>query len=199
VRAAGPLLALGAAALLSSCAATHLVRFDPWRGMPDAVTAQLQGGTLPFSRDEVFRATGEVLENEPFFAWDLCQQDPRSGVVEASAPAGRLVHIQLTEIQLTDAPGLSAGAGCRLSLEIPRKPLQGEKSVWISRTDSLIVSAYDIEYSQRAPWTDVKAAFRLDKDYLVSAIYRRLTDRSAVPFSLEPLDGDPGDGAGKHP
>jgi hypothetical protein len=185
----GLLAGAALACLLSSCAATQRVRFDPWRGMPAGVSAQLQQGNLPFSKDEVFRAAGEVLDHEPFLSWEILQQDPKAALVEATASSERLI-----QIRLADAPGDSGNAMCRLSLDIPQKPILGQKSVWISRADSLIVSAYDIEFSKREPWTDVTAAFALDRDYVVSAIYRYLTDRSAVPFSLEANDGPSGQG-----
>ena len=171
------------AGLVSSCAATQRVRFDPWRGMPSDVAAQLQRGSLPFSKADVFRAAGEVLGNEPFLSWEILQQDPTAALVEATASSDRLI-----QIRLADSPGASGTAACQLSLEIPKKPISGEKSVWISKADSLIVSAYDIEFSKREPWTDVTVDFALGKDYLVSAIYRYLTDRTAVPFSLEAKD-----------
>jgi hypothetical protein len=158
--------------------------------MPSEVVPGLKQGSLPFPQEAVFRATGEVLEHEPFLSWDFTQQDPKTGLVEASAPSDRVVQIQLQ----ASAPS-GGDSSTQLSLAVPKKPIKGEKSVWISRADSLVVSAYDIEFSKREPWRDVTAAFQLDRDYLVSAIYRQLTDRSAVPFSLEAL----GQGGDKKP
>jgi hypothetical protein len=163
----------GLLALLSAgCGATHQVKFDPWRGLAPATAQALQRGELSFSKDEAFKAASDLLDHEPFFKWDFETLDSKSGLIEAKSPAGRL------RLEVAEA---------RMTASFPDGPLKGTKDIWVSKKDALIMSAYDIEFSRREPWEKRSSAFQLDADYLASAVYRRLTDHSAVPFDLEIL------------
>jgi hypothetical protein len=172
------LSALALLVLASGCAPTHLVVFDAWRGMDPQLAEGLKRGELPFDKGQVFDAANDVLENEPFFVWQV-QSDPKAGTIDAVAGTG-----QEFKMSIADAAGDSASAHCKVSLEILSKPLEGQKDVWVSDSDSLRVSAYDLPFWQRHDWHNISARFKLDQDYLVSAIYRRLSDRSPVPFDL---------------
>lgn len=174
---------LALAWLLTGCGATHQVKFDPWRGFAPETTEALKRGDLDFPKDKVFRAAGDVLDHEPFLRWEFEQLDSKEGWIKATAGQFRLMNMRVT-----DASGDSATAKSRISISLPKRTLDGQKDVWVSDEDTRKMTAYDLEFSRRKNWHSVTANFELDQDYLVSAIYRQLTDLSAVPFSLEELD-----------
>lgn len=169
-------------AMVSGCAATHEVKFDVWRGLPADVTDSLKQGILPFNKDQVFKASCNVLEYAPFLQWQYQQVDPKTGLIDAVAP-------EMREVKMTilDAGAGTTAAKTKFSLLVPQKPLKGQKDIWVNDEDTLRVTAYDLDLSEHHEWHSLTSIFTLDQDYWVSAIYRNLTDKSEVPFALVDL------------
>lgn len=155
---------------LSSCA-THVIKFHPLDGISADKQGFMERGEFDASKEKVLDAVGDVLDHEPFFHWEYLSLDKANGWIKANAGLMREANFRVVEIE---------GGRSRLATSVPRRALRSVAKIWIDKKDASKVSAYDPVNPAEAE--QVRADFELDESYFRSAVYRALTDHSAVPF-----------------
>jgi hypothetical protein len=159
------------AALLSGCASTHHVKFQPWQGLDPADAEYAKRGIYKVGPEALYQAVAKALEREPFLNWEFSEQEPEKGWLKADAGLFRLLQARVVARD---------GGSSELSLSLPRRTLDGRAQVWKKPDGGY--TAYSPGDPQGSESIDV--VFELDEPYLYSLIYRQLMDQSPVPFEL---------------
>lgn len=167
---------------VSGCA-THQLRFQPWKGIPQADLADVQRGVFDVPKDKLFDAAAATLEHEPFLHWTFDTLDKGNGLMVGSAGLFREI-----QIRVTDAEGPSTGSGqarSRMAVSIPRRELKSQAKIFILAKDPSQQTAYEPDALILDKYNVQAADAKLENDYFYSFTYRVLHDRTQVPFKLQ--------------
>ncbi len=164
----------------SGCA-THQLRFQPWKGLPNDAVPQLQHGVFDVPKDKLMDAAAVTLEHEPYFHWTFDSLDKADGLIIGSAGLFREVQLRVTD---------EDGGKSRLAVSVPRRVLKAQAKIYVLKSDPDHKTAYEPAEADLDKYSVIAADAELDEAYFYSFTYRALNDRTQVPFTLTPYQDD---------
>jgi hypothetical protein len=170
-------LALLGGLLLGGCA-THQLRHQPWKGVPDADLFSVSRGQFAVPKEKLLDAAAVTLEHEPYFHWTFDSFDKANGLIIGSAGLFREVQLRITD---------GDNGGSRLAVSIPRRDLNATAKIYVLKSNPAFQTAYPPEADKLGDYRVISAKATLSPDYFYSFTYRVLHDRTQVPFVLTPL------------